>query len=141
LGGLTPLNDILLVVNTVNSGVIESAFCYGQAPLNSAGKRFTNITSTTISGSGIGANWTIETVPGTQTTFDGNSMLFTAPLDSYSNTQIYDKYLLFPQRNIIAGVIVPTVTTVNWTNTSDQIILWTNSNGQPVVWTNNFVST
>jgi hypothetical protein len=45
--------------------------------------------------------WTYGTPPGT--TFDGNSMLFTAPVDMYSNnnTTEYDKYLLFPKINII----------------------------------------
>jgi hypothetical protein len=47
------------------------------------------------------ANWTYATPPGT--TFDGNSMLFTAPVDMYSNnnTTEYDKYLVFPKRNIL----------------------------------------
>ena len=45
--------------------------------------------------------WTYGTPPGT--TFDGNSMLFTAPVDMYSNnnTTEYDKYLLFPKINIL----------------------------------------
>ena len=47
------------------------------------------------------ATWTYATPPGT--TFDGNSMLFTAPVDMYSstNTTEYDKYLVFPKRNIL----------------------------------------
>jgi hypothetical protein len=47
------------------------------------------------------ATWTYGTPPGT--TFDGNSMLFTAPVDMYSsnNTTEYDKYLVFPKRNIL----------------------------------------
>jgi len=47
------------------------------------------------------ATWTYGTPPGT--TFDGNSMLFTAPVDMYSNnnTTEYDKYLLFPKINIL----------------------------------------
>jgi hypothetical protein len=45
------------------------------------------------------ANWTYATPPGT--TFDGGSMQFTAPVDMYSNTNEYDKYLVFPRRNIL----------------------------------------
>jgi hypothetical protein len=69
--------------------------------LNSAGEFYYNIVGTNISGSGMGATWDIETVPGAATTFDGNSLLFTAPVDMYSNTQAYDKYLVFPKRNIL----------------------------------------
>ena len=102
VGGQDVLNDILLVVNTVdNNGTIESAFCTGLAPLNSAGELFYNIVGTNITGTGTGATWDIETVPGVATTFDGNSLLFTAPVDMYSNTQAYDKYLVFPKRNIL----------------------------------------
>ena len=35
------------------------------------------------------------------TTFDHNSMRFIAPVDMYSNTQEYDKYLVFPKRTIL----------------------------------------
>ena len=38
---------------------------------------------------------------GQPTIFDGNSLLFTAPVDMYSNTTEYDKYLVFPKRNIL----------------------------------------
>jgi hypothetical protein len=47
------------------------------------------------------ATWTYGTPPGT--TFDGGSMQFTDPVDMYSatNTTEYDKYLVFPRRNIL----------------------------------------
>jgi hypothetical protein len=44
--------------------------------------------------------WT-NTWNGQQTTFDGNSLQFIAPVDMYSNTNEYDKYLVFPKRNIL----------------------------------------
>jgi hypothetical protein len=48
--------------------------------------------------------WT-NTYNGNQTVFDGNSLKFIAPVDMYvgtlPNSQIYDKYLLFPKRNIL----------------------------------------
>ena len=51
------------------------------------------------------ATWTYAT-PGVDnlgTTFDNNSLLFTAPVDMYSTTATtdYDKYLVFPKRNIL----------------------------------------
>jgi hypothetical protein len=44
--------------------------------------------------------WT-NTYNGEQTVFDGNSLKFIAPVDMYPPTQIYDKYLVFPKRNIL----------------------------------------
>jgi len=42
---------------------------------------------------------------GQPTVFDGNSLQFIDPVDMYANTlseaQIYDKYLVFPKRNIL----------------------------------------
>lgn len=38
---------------------------------------------------------------GQPTTFDHNSLQFIAPVDMYSNTTDYDKYLVFPKRNIL----------------------------------------
>lgn len=39
---------------------------------------------------------------GEPTIFDGGSMQFIAPVDMYeNNTQVYDKYLMFPKRNIL----------------------------------------
>jgi Putative Ig domain len=43
--------------------------------------------------------WTSGTPPGT--TFDQNSLQFTAPVDMYSSTTDYDKYLVFPKHNIL----------------------------------------
>jgi hypothetical protein len=37
----------------------------------------------------------------TPTTFDGNSMMFIDPVDMYTNTTEYDKYLVFPKRTIL----------------------------------------
>lgn len=36
-----------------------------------------------------------------QTIFDGGSLRFIAPVDMYTNTQAYDKYLVFPKRTIL----------------------------------------
>jgi hypothetical protein len=57
-----------------------------------------------VNGSGNAVAWT-NTYNGEQTVFDGNSLKFIDPVDMYvglyPNPQIYDKYLVFPKRNII----------------------------------------
>jgi hypothetical protein len=104
VGGLDGVNNIVLTVNTVDElGTIQSAFCYGSAPSNTADIFYYNIVGTNITGIGIGATWDIKTVPGVATVFDGNSLQFIAPVDMYTNNNIteYNKYLLFPKYNII----------------------------------------
>jgi hypothetical protein len=102
VGGEDGRNNITITVNTVDEfGTILSAFCSGTAPLFSAGDIYYNVAGTNITGTGTGATWDIQVVPGEQTVFDGNSLKFIAPVDMYSNTQVYDKYLVFPRRNIL----------------------------------------
>jgi hypothetical protein len=102
VGGSAPRNNITIRVNTVDEfGTIVSAFATGTAPLFSAGDIYFNVAGTNITGTGTGATWDIQVVPGEQTVFDGNSLKFIAPVDMYSNTQVYDKYLVFPRRNIL----------------------------------------
>jgi Putative Ig domain len=82
----------------------------------SSGFTFDSAISGEVSGSGIVStmpatvNWVnndLEIVAwtndynGKPTTFDMDSLLFTAPVDMYSNTTEYDKYLMFPRRNIL----------------------------------------
>lgn len=82
------------------------------------------------------ATWTYGTPPGT--TFDGNSMLFTAPVDMYSNnnTTEYDKYLLFPKYNIINNVphVGTTPFVVHWVNDYRDFVNWLNYNNETVNW-------
>ena len=102
VGGVNTLNDITLTVAVVdNTGTIEQAFCEGTAPMFSVGNVYYNIAGTNISGSGSGATWDIEVVGEDETVFDGQSVRFIAPVDMYSNTQVYDKYLVFPKRTIL----------------------------------------
>ena len=84
------------------------------------------------------ATWTYGT-PGTNnqgTTFDGNSLLFTAPVDMYSNnnTTVYNKYLLFPKYNIIDQL--PHTDLVQWYNTYGEFVAWVNDHNIPVNWIN-----
>jgi hypothetical protein len=76
------------------------------------------------------ASWTYGTPPGT--TFDGGSMQFTAPVDVYSNTNVYDKYLLFPRRDILNPV--GQINLINWVNNNDRVFAWVNDAGQEFVW-------
>ena len=46
---------------------------------------------------------TNPTSSGNETTFDGNSLRFTSPVDVYGKTDKYDKYLLYPSNNILGS--------------------------------------
>jgi hypothetical protein len=98
LGGTTPLNNATIFVEAVSeSGAILSASVQGLAA--SGIGVYTAVSG--VAPIGSGATWDLEVVGADPTTFDGGSMQFTAPVDMYSNTQAYDKYLVFPKRNIL----------------------------------------
>jgi hypothetical protein len=80
------------VTATVGSGT------YGDWKLN---RIFDNISGTNIVGTGTGAEFDFAIGSGTATTFDATSMRFEAPVDIYTNTDAFDKYLVFPRRNIL----------------------------------------
>jgi hypothetical protein len=102
VGGQNLLNDITIIVNTVTgTGAIVGAFCRGTAVLHTVGDTYNNVSGTTTTGSGSGAVFNFVVTGEDPTVFDGNSLLFTAPVNMYSNTQIYDKYLVFPKRTIL----------------------------------------
>ena len=62
---------------------------------------FDNITGINIVGTGTGAEFDFAIGSGNPTTFDDTSMRFEAPVDIYTNTDAFDKYLVFPRRNIL----------------------------------------
>jgi hypothetical protein len=100
VGGQNLLNDITITVNTVSgSGAILSAFCRGTAVLHTVGDNYNNISGTSAVGSGAVFNFTVTGED--PTVFDGNSLMFIAPSNMYTNTQEYDKYLVFPKRTIL----------------------------------------
>jgi hypothetical protein len=102
VGGTDTLNDITLTVSVIDTnGSIEQVFCRGTAPMFSVGNVYYNIVGTNVIGTGTGATWDIEVVGEDETTFDGQSIRFIAPVDMYSNTQAYDKYLVFPKQTIL----------------------------------------
>jgi hypothetical protein len=91
------------VVQDINTatGAITIVNLRGQAPLFSSGDTFTNITGTNLAGTGSSAAFNFVVASGEITTFDATSMRFEAPVDIYTSTDAYDKYLVFPQRNIL----------------------------------------
>jgi len=101
IGGQTGINDLIIRILDVDisGGILDTALS-GQAPWLTTGNTYTNITGST-SGSGINAEFDLVVASGVPTIFDGNSMRFESPLDNYSNTDEYDKYLIFPKRNIL----------------------------------------
>ena len=103
VGGAAPTNNILIYVNQVSpSGAVQGYFLSGVSPYNSAGQTWTNISGTTIVGPGSSAVFSLESVPGVATIFDGGSVQFTAPATQFNDgTTDYDKYLVFPKRNIL----------------------------------------
>jgi hypothetical protein len=103
LGGTDVLNSVTITVQDINSttGAITILNLVGTAPLFSSGDTFNNITGTNIVGSGTGAEFDFVVGSGEATTFDNTSMRFEAPVDIYTNTDAFDKYLVFPRRTIL----------------------------------------
>jgi len=103
LGGTDELNSVTITVQDINSttGAITIVNLVGTAPLFSIGDTYTNITGTNIIGSGVNASFDFVVGSGDKTTFDATSMRFEAPVDIYTNTDAFDKYLVFPRRNIL----------------------------------------
>lgn len=54
-----------------------------------------------INNSSVQITWSNDYNADDQTTFDGGSLRFIEPVDMYSQTQVYDKYLVFPRRTIL----------------------------------------
>ena len=103
LGGTDALNSVTITVQDINStnGAITIVNLTGTAPMFTSGDTYTNVSGTNIIGSGTGAVFDFVVGSGEATTFDGTSMRFEAPVDIYTNTDAFDKYLVFPRRNIL----------------------------------------
>jgi hypothetical protein len=95
-------NNVIITVEQVDEfGTIQQARAQGLAPLLTVGNTYYNIVGTNITGSGSGATWDLISTGADATVFDGNSLQFTAPVDMYNPTNEFDKYLVFPKRNIL----------------------------------------
>ena len=107
LGGQDGINDATITVMEINegsdsaAGIITIVNVRGQAPLFSGGSMYNSVGGTNIIGTGSSATFDFLVASGETTTFDASSMRFEAPVDMYSSTDVYDKYLVFPRRNIL----------------------------------------
>lgn len=79
------------------------------------------------------------------TTFDGGSTRFITLADRWTDTDAYDRYLLFPKINIIDPTpIIPGPPppapnpVVTWRNSRLNPVTWNNNSGNAVVWLNNY---
>jgi hypothetical protein len=137
VGGQDGINNITIRVQTIDtSGGIVTAVIQGQAPLGTLEQTFDSIVGTTVVGTGNGAIFNLVVGSGVATTFDAGSMVFEAPVDMYSNTDAYDRYLVFPRRNILTpppNNINPNLL-VGWQNNTGQQVGWKNDSDQPVGW-------
>jgi hypothetical protein len=102
IGGELGTNDQTITILEVDgSGGIVYATISGQGPLFSEGNTYTGVTGINIIGTGNGASFDFVVDDTNATTFDATSLRFEAPEDMYSSTTDYDKYLVFPRRNIL----------------------------------------
>ena len=103
LGGQDVINNVTITVQDVDpvTGAITIINLSGTAPLFSDGETFGAVSGTNIIGSGSNALFDFLVGSGDTTTFDATSMRFEAPVDIYTNTDAFDKYLVFPRRNIL----------------------------------------
>lgn len=131
LGGVSPANDLTFVVNTVlpNGGITNTTAVFGSGTANlfAAGTSYDNVFAQAAIGSdvvGSGAEFDVVVVGGTQTVFDHDSLQFVAPSDVDTNTQAYDRYILYPKRNIIDN----NPQTVGWSSNPGSLDTWVNDN-------------
>ena len=103
LGGEDAINNVTITVQDVDpvTGAITIINLSGTAPLFSDGETFGAVSGTNIIGSGSNASFDFVVGSGETTIFDATSMRFEAPVDIYTNTDAFDKYLVFPRRNIL----------------------------------------
>jgi hypothetical protein len=88
-------------------------------------------------GGGV-VGWGYGTPPGT--TFDGGSLQFIAPVDMYSNTNEFDRYLAFPRRDVVTPVGSVPLNFIPWTETVVEdlsTVTWIDdvTDSGPITWT------
>lgn len=98
LGGVDSTNDCILTVTQV--GVEGDILQVSSSGLAVSGEQtYTNRTGDKLYGSGASFDFLVAS--GETTVFDGTSMRFIAPVDNYTTTSEFDKYLVFPKRTIL----------------------------------------
>ena len=102
LNGQNGVNDCYIRILDVGiAGDIRYFTLSGTANFLTSGQQFFAVSGTNIVGIGTGATFDLEIASGTPTIFDQNSLQFNQPVDMYSNTTRYNKYLVFPKRTIL----------------------------------------
>jgi hypothetical protein len=83
---------------------------------------------------GLVTSWTYGGTVTFDTQFDGGSLTFSSPADQYTNTNSYDKYLMFPKSNIITPVPRVDTNMVFWVDNYAKFTYWLNDSDQPTPW-------
>jgi hypothetical protein len=98
LGGTSPANNCTVTITkTVVDGNISEITFTGTA--EPGVENYLSVSGTNINGSGATFNFVVAS--GDATIFDENSLRFIAPVDNFTTTDQFDKYLVFPRRNIL----------------------------------------
>jgi len=98
LGGIDVTNDCVLTVGQVGvDGDILQVSVQGTA---AAGVEL-YFNQVAVKQYGSGAEFDFVVASGERTVFDGTSLRFTAPVDNYTVSDEFDKYLVFPKRTIL----------------------------------------
>jgi hypothetical protein len=98
LGGVNGVNNCVITVTeiTVVGGIAEFVAQGTAAP---GEETYINRTGTKVYGSG--AEFDFVVASGEITVFDSTSLRFIAPVDNYTTSDEFDKYLVFPKRTIL----------------------------------------
>jgi hypothetical protein len=98
LGGVDITNDCVLTVTRAGTvGNILQISIQGTA---AAGVEL-YFNQTAVKQYGSGAEFDFVVASGERTVFDGTSLRFTAPVDNYTVSDEFDKYIVFPKRTIL----------------------------------------
>jgi hypothetical protein len=98
LGGSDTTNDCVITV--VQTGVAGSILQISTQGTAAAGVEI-YFDLPAVKQYGSGAEFDFVVASGERTVFDGTSLRFTAPVDNYTTSDEFDKYLVFPKRTIL----------------------------------------
>jgi len=98
LGGLDITNDCIITV--VQAGVVGNILQISAQGTAAAGVEL-YFDLPAVKQYGSGAEFDFVVASGERTVFDGTSLRFTAPVDNYTVSDEFDKYLVFPKRTIL----------------------------------------
>jgi hypothetical protein len=98
LGGVDTVNDCTITINRVSiDGNISGITFTGTAVPGV--EDYVGLSGVKING--LGATFNFVVTSGDATVFDKNSLRFISPVDIYTVTDSFDKYLVFPKTNIL----------------------------------------